>query len=65
MPANPTHLRRCAELLRTQLKAYIARSAYGKPAYYAALREQDAELKQAVQAMADGSANPMQKLSMK
>lgn len=65
MPANPTHLRRCAELLRNQLKAYIARSAYGKPAYYASLREQDAELKQAVQAMADGSANPMQKLSMK
>ena len=65
MPANPVHLRRCAELLRNQLKAHIARSAYGRPAYYAVLREQDAELKQAVQAMANGTANPMQKLSMK
>ena len=65
MPANPSHLRRCANLLRNQLKAYIARSAYGKPTYYAVLKEQDAELKLALQAVADGSANPMQKLSMK
>ncbi len=65
MPANPTHLSRCAGLLRNQLKAYIARSAYGKSTYYAVLHEQDEELKQALQAVNNGSANPMQKLSMK
>ncbi|MBC8083627.1 MAG: S41 family peptidase [Hymenobacter sp.] len=65
MPANPLHLSRCAGLLRNQLKAYIARSAYGKPTYYAVLHEQDAELKQALQAVSNGTANPMQKLSMK
>lgn len=65
MPANPTHLRRCANLLRNQLKAHIARSAYGKPTYYAVLHEQDIEVKQALQAVGNGSANPMQKLSMK
>jgi carboxyl-terminal processing protease len=65
MPANPTHLRRCANLLRNQLKAYIARSAYGKPTYYAVLREQDLEIQEALRAVADGSANPMQKISMK
>ena len=64
MPANPTHLRNCASLLRNQIKAYIARSAYGKQTYYAVLHEQDMELKQAVQAMGNGSANPMHKLSM-
>ncbi|UOG75143.1 S41 family peptidase [Hymenobacter tibetensis] len=64
MPANPTHLRRCANLLRNQLKAHIARSAYGKPTYYAVLHEQDIEVKQALQAVSNGSANPMQKLSM-
>jgi carboxyl-terminal processing protease len=65
MPANPTSLRRCANLLRNQLKAYIARSAYGKVTYYAVLKEQDMEIQKAIQAVADGSANPMQKLSMK
>jgi len=65
MPANPEHLRRCASLLRNQLKAYVARSAYGKTTYYAALHEQDAEIKQALQAVSNGSANPILKLSMK
>ncbi|WP_022825065.1 S41 family peptidase [Hymenobacter norwichensis] len=65
MPANPAHLRTCANLLRNQLKAYIARSAYGKATYYAVLHEQDAEIKQALVAVGNGSANPIQKLSMK
>ena len=49
-------LRRCAPLLRNQLKAYIAQSAYGSVPYYTVLREQDAELQQALHALGDGSA---------
>ena len=49
-------LRRCAPLLRNQLKAYIAQSAYGTVPYYTVLREQDPELQQALHALGDGSA---------
>ena len=48
--------RRCASLLRNQLKAYIARSAYGAVAYYTVLREQDPELQQALHAVNDSTA---------
>ncbi len=48
-------LRRCAPLLRNQLKAYIAQSAYGTVPYYTVLREQDVELQQALHALGDGS----------
>jgi carboxyl-terminal processing protease len=54
--ANPTALRRCTPALRNQLKALVARSAFGKDAYYAVLREQDAELKQALQTLQDANA---------
>ncbi|KAA9333148.1 S41 family peptidase [Hymenobacter busanensis] len=52
---DPPSLRRCAAVLRTQLKAHVARSAYGKEAFYAVWREQDAELQQAIKALQDGS----------
>ncbi|OON68250.1 S41 family peptidase [Hymenobacter sp. CRA2] len=45
---NAAALERCTPALRNQLKALVARSAYGKDAYYAVLREQDHELKQAM-----------------
>lgn len=48
--------RRCAPLLRNQLKAYIARSAYGTLAYYTVLREQDPELQRALHAVSDSTA---------
>ena len=48
--------RRCAPLLRNQLKAYIARSAYGSVAYYTVLREQDPELQRALHAASDSVA---------
>ncbi|GAA4391589.1 S41 family peptidase [Hymenobacter koreensis] len=48
-------LRRCAPMLRTQLKAHVARSAYGKEAFYSVWREQDAELQQALKSLSDGS----------
>ena len=48
--------RRCAPLLRNQLKAYIARSAYGAVAYYTVLREQDPELQRALHAVGDSTA---------
>jgi carboxyl-terminal processing protease len=51
VPADAAGMRRCSTLLRTQLKALIARSAYGKTAYYQVLRDQDAELQQALRAM--------------
>ncbi|WP_400193067.1 S41 family peptidase [Hymenobacter sp. B81] len=44
-------LRRCAAVLRSQIKAHVARSAYGKDAYFVAWREQDHELQQALQAL--------------
>ncbi|WP_426059441.1 S41 family peptidase [Hymenobacter sp. B1770] len=49
-------VRRCAPLLRNQLKAFIARSAYGAVAYYTVLREQDPELQRALHAVGDSTA---------
>ncbi|GAC1371642.1 MAG: S41 family peptidase [Hymenobacter sp.] len=49
-------VRRCAPLLRNQLKAYIARSAYGQVAYYTVLREQDQELQRALHIASDSTA---------
>ena len=49
-------LRRCAPLLRNQLKAYIARSAYGTAAYFTVLREQDVALQRALHAVGDDTA---------
>lgn len=49
-------LRRCTPALRNQLKALVARSAYGKDAYFAVLREQDHELQQALQSLQDANA---------
>ena len=48
--------RRCAPLLRNVLKANIARSAYGPVAYYAVLREQDAELLRGIKLVQDSVA---------
>ena len=48
--------RRCAPLLRNQLKAFIARSAYGLVPYYTVLREQDPELQRALHAVSDSTA---------
>ncbi|UYZ58149.1 S41 family peptidase [Hymenobacter latericus] len=49
-------LRRSAAALRAQLKALVARSAYGKDAYYAVMRDQDLELQQALHALQAGSS---------
>ncbi|MDQ2772428.1 MAG: S41 family peptidase [Bacteroidota bacterium] len=54
--ANAGAVRRCAALLRNQLKAYIARSAYGPVAYYTVLRDQDLELQRALHAVGDSTA---------
>ncbi|WP_460555142.1 S41 family peptidase [Hymenobacter daeguensis] len=54
--ADAAAVRRCAPLLRNQLKAHIARSAYGLLPYYAVLREQDVELQQALHAVSDSTA---------
>ena len=53
---NDVALRRCAPLLRNQLKAYIARSAYGLVPYYTVLREQDQDLRRALVAVSDSTA---------
>ena len=53
---NPAALRRCAPLLRNQLKAWIARSAYGPVAYYTVLASQDADLQRALHAVGDSTA---------
>ncbi len=45
--------RRCAPLLRTTLKAEIARSAYGAEAYFRVLGAEDADLQAGVRALAD------------
>jgi carboxyl-terminal processing protease len=42
--------------VRNQLKAYIARSAYGPAAYYTVLREQDPELLRAIKTVNDSTA---------
>ena len=54
--ADLATVRRCAPLLRNQLKAHIARSAYGVVPYYTVLREQDAELQRALHAVSDNDA---------
>jgi carboxyl-terminal processing protease len=54
--ADANAVRRCASLLRNQLKAHIARSAYGLMAYYTVLREQDMELQSALHAVSDSTA---------
>ena len=54
--ADAAAARRCAPLLRNVLKAYIARSAYGPVAYYAVLKEQDAELLRGIRAVGDSVA---------
>lgn len=53
---DPAAARRCAALLRNQLKAFIARSAYGLIPYYTVLREQDPELQRALHAASDSTA---------
>ncbi|MBG8555158.1 S41 family peptidase [Hymenobacter sp. BT594] len=60
---DETALRQCAPLLSNQLKAHIARSAYGKTAYYQVLNSRDAELQAALKAVADGRALLAQDLS--
>lgn len=65
IPADAAGLRRCTALVRNQLKAHIAKSAYGKTAYYQVLREQDHELQQAFHAVTDGNASLMQGLTLK
>jgi carboxyl-terminal processing protease len=54
--ADAAAARRCAALVRNQLKAYIARSAYGSVPYYTVLREQDPELQKALHAVSDSTA---------
>ena len=56
VPVDAAAARRCAPLLRNQVKAYIARSAYGSVAYYTVLREQDPELQRALHAVSDSTA---------
>ena len=56
MPLGSAALRRCAPLVRLHLKAYIAQSVYGPEASRAVLREEDAELQQALQSVKDGPA---------
>ena len=58
MPADAAGLRRSTPLLRTQLKALIARSAYGKPAYFQVLNQDDAEMQQALKAVQEPN-NPV------
>jgi len=50
---DPAGMRRATPLLRTQLKAYIARSTYGKAAYYTVLNDQDQEMQQALHALSN------------
>ena len=55
LASNAPALRRCAGLLRNQLKAFIARSAYGPVAYYTVLGGQDLDLQRALQAVNDST----------
>jgi carboxyl-terminal processing protease len=57
-------LRNASALLRCQIKAHIARSAYGKTDFYTVLNEQDAEFQQALHAVEDGRALLAQGISM-
>ena len=52
---NPPALRRCAALLRNQLKAALARSLYGPVAYHTVLGTRDADLQRALQAVNDST----------
>ncbi len=52
---NPPALRRCAALLRNQLKACVARSLYGPVAYHTVLGTRDADLQRALQAVNDST----------
>ncbi|WP_426489604.1 S41 family peptidase [Hymenobacter sp. 102] len=58
VPADAAGLRRSTPLLRTQLKALIARSAYGKSAYFQVLNQDDAEMQQALKAVQEPN-NPV------
>ena len=53
---NPTALYRCAPAVRTTLKAYIARNAYGPEAARAILRADDSALQQALHVVQDSTA---------
>lgn len=56
LPPNPSAMRRCAPLVRSSLKAHIARSAYGPEAARAVLMAEDAELQQALHVVQDSTA---------
>ena len=56
LPAGAAVLRRCAPLVQHYIKAYVAQSAYGPEAARLVLREDDAELQQAMQAVKDNNA---------
>ncbi|GAB3302574.1 S41 family peptidase [Hymenobacter tenuis] len=56
---NAADMRRSAALLRNQLKALIARSAYGKSAYYQVLNQDDAEMQQALRTIQEPSNTVM------
>lgn len=53
---GPAALRRCTAQLRNQVKAHIARSAFGPVAYYTVLREEDGDLQQALHVVQDSTA---------
>jgi len=61
--ASATNQNRCAPLLRNQLKALVARSAYGTTAYYQVLEQHDTALQQACRALQNGSAILTQNLT--
>ena len=61
--ASATDQSRCAPLLRNQLKALVARNAYGPTAYYQVLAQQDAALQQARRALQNGAALLNQELT--
>ncbi|RPD49506.1 S41 family peptidase [Hymenobacter sediminis] len=59
VPQNAAGMQRSATLLRNQLKALIARSAYGKSAYYQVLNQEDAEMQQALRAIQEPGTTAM------
>ncbi|UOR05115.1 S41 family peptidase [Hymenobacter aerilatus] len=61
--ASVAEQNRCALLLRTQLKALIARHAYGNTAFYQVMQQQDPELLQAMRSFQNGSALLTQNLT--
>ncbi|WP_246008820.1 S41 family peptidase [Hymenobacter metallilatus] len=58
VPQDAPGLRRSTPLLRTQIKALIARSAYGKSAYFQVLNQDDVEMQQALKAVQEPT-NPV------